>query len=47
MRPSLMVEGATTPRAFEAYLEGVLVPTLRPEQVVMDDLSAHKGSRLW
>jgi hypothetical protein len=30
MGPSLMVEGVTTRRAFEAYLEGVLAPTLRP-----------------
>ena len=32
---------------FEAYLERVLVPSLRPGQVVvMDNLSAHKGSRV-
>ena len=32
---------------FEAYLKHVLVPSLRPGQVVvMDNLSAHKGSRV-
>ncbi len=47
MGPSLAVEGATTRRVFEAYLEGVLAPTLRPGQVVvMDNLSAHKGFRV-
>ena len=47
MGPSLMVEGATTRRAFEAYLEGVLAPTPRPGWgVVMDNLSAHKGPRV-
>jgi hypothetical protein len=45
MGPSLTVEGATTARVFETYVERVLVPTLRKGQVVvMDDLSAHKGS---
>ena len=40
----LAVEGATTRAVFEAYLGQVLVPTLRPGQVVvMDNLSAHKG----
>ncbi len=42
------VEGSTTTAVFEAYyLERVLVPSLRPGQVVvMDNLSAHKGSRV-
>ena len=32
---------------FEAYLERVLAPTLRPGQtVVMDNLCAHKGGRV-
>jgi len=45
--PSLAVEGATTRAVFEAYLERVLAPMLRPEQVVvMDNLSAHKGGRV-
>jgi transposase len=47
MGPSLAVEGSTTGEVFEAYLERVLAPELRPGQiVVMDNLSAHKGSRI-
>jgi transposase len=45
--PSLAVEGATTARVFETYVERVLAPTLRKGQVVMmDNLSAHKGERV-
>ncbi len=45
--PCLAVEGPTTRGVFEAYLERVLAPTLRPGQVVvMDNLSAHKGGRV-
>ena len=44
MGPALAVEGATTATVFEAYVEEVLVPSLRAGQiVVMDNLSAHKG----
>jgi transposase len=44
MGPSLAVEGATTTRVFETYVERILAPTLRKGQVVvMDNLSAHKG----
>ena len=46
MGPSLTVEGATTSLVFEAYVEQVLAPTLRRGQVVMDNLSAHKGERV-
>jgi transposase len=47
MGPSLAVEGGTTSRVFETYLERVLAPTLRRGQVVvMDNLSAHKGERV-
>jgi transposase len=47
MGPCLAVEGATTREVFEAYLEHVLAPSLRPgEVVVMDNLSAHKGGRV-
>ena len=47
MGPSLAVEGSTTREVFEAYLEHVLAPTLRPGQVVvMDNLSSHKGERV-
>jgi transposase len=44
MGPSLAVEGATDREVFEAYVEEVLAPSLRPGQlVVMDNLTAHKG----
>jgi len=47
MGPSLAVEGATTREVFEAYLEHVLAPVLKPGQlVVMDNLSSHKGGRV-
>jgi transposase len=45
--PCLAVEGSTTREVFEAYLEGVLAPTLSPGQVVvMDNLYAHKRGRV-
>ena len=45
--PCLAVEGATRREVFEAYLEHVLAPTLKPGQiVVMDNLSAHEGERM-
>ena len=45
--PCLAVEGPTTREVFEAYLERVLAPTLRPgRMVVMDNLSAHKGGKV-
>jgi transposase len=47
MGPSMAVEGPTTREVFEAYIEGVLAPSLKPGQiVVMDNLSSHKGSRV-
>ncbi len=47
MGPCLAVEGATTKEVFEAYVERVLAPTLRPRQVVVaDNLSAHKGEEV-
>ncbi len=47
MGPSLTVEGSTTSVVFEAYMEQVLAPELRRDQVVvMDNLSAHKGQRV-
>ena len=47
MGASLAVEGSTTREVFEAYLEQVLAPTLKPGQiVVMDNLSSHKGPRV-
>jgi len=47
MGPSLAVEGATTARVFETYVEKVLVPSLRAGQiVVMDNLGAHRPKRI-
>jgi transposase len=47
MGSSLTVEGATNRDVFEAYVERVLSPELRPGQVVvMDNLTAHKGERV-
>jgi transposase len=43
---ALAVEGATNSDVFETYVERVLAPTLRKGQVVMDNLSAHKGERV-
>jgi hypothetical protein len=45
--PCLAVEGSATRGVFEAYLERVLTPSLRPGQVlVLDNLSSHKGGRV-
>jgi transposase len=45
--PSMMLTGGVTTRAFEAYVEHFLMPSLRPGQiVVVDNLSAHKSPRL-
>ena len=45
--PAFVLPGATDRRAFEAYVEHVLVPALRPGQiVVLDNLSAHRGARV-
>jgi transposase len=47
MGPSLTVEGATTARVFETYVEKVLLPSLREGQiVVMDNLGAHRPKRI-
>jgi transposase len=47
MGPSMAVEGATTSRVFEAYVERLLAPTLKPGQVVvMDNLGAHRPKRV-
>src|SRR3712207_1793573 len=47
MGPSLTVEGATTARVFETYVEKVLVPSLEPGRiVVMDNLGAHRPKRV-
>ena len=47
MRCSTTVDGAVNRDVFEAFVEQVLVPTLRPgDIVVMDNLSSHKGQRV-
>jgi transposase len=47
MGASLTVEGSTTARVFETYVEKVLAPSLKEGQVVvMDNLSAHKPKRI-
>jgi transposase len=43
---SLLVRGAVDRPVFEAFVERVLVPALRPGQiVVLDNLSVHKSAR--
>jgi transposase len=43
----LAFDGATNATTFEAYVEKVLAPTLRPgDIVVMDNLAAHKGPEI-
>jgi transposase len=47
VKPSMSVEGAVDGKAFEAYVERFLVPTLeRGQIVVMDNLSVHKSRRV-
>jgi transposase len=44
--PGLLVEGGISTVGFEAYVEHLLAPTLRPGQiVVMDNLRQHQGGR--
>ena len=43
----MVIEGAVNARAFEAYVEHILAPSLRAGQiVVLDNLSIHKGLRV-
>jgi transposase len=43
MQAAMTLEGAVDETAFEAYIQYVLLPTLRPGQIViMDNLSSHK-----
>jgi transposase len=44
--PGLLVEGGVSTAGFEAYVERILAPTLRPgEIVVMDNLRQHQSER--
>ena len=46
VRCSMTLDGAVNLLAFEAFVEHVLTPALRPgDLVVMDNLSSHKGTR--
>jgi transposase len=46
MTPSLLIEGAVTTPVFETFIEHVLLPALRPgDIVVLDNLVVHKSSR--
>jgi len=43
----MTVGGSTTQKVFEAYVEKVLAPTLKPgEVVILDNLSARKGQKV-
>jgi transposase len=45
--PAMVIEGAADRPALEVYLRALLVPSLRPGQVVvMDNLSVHKGAAI-
>ena len=47
LRPALLVEGATTTEVFSAYVDHVLLPWLRPGQIViLDNLSAHTSDQV-
>jgi transposase len=47
MSPAMTVQGGTTAAVFAAYLEQVLLPWLRPGQVVVvDNVGAHKPDRM-
>ena len=46
MRCSTVVDGAVNADVFESFVEQVLVPALKPgDVVVMDNLSSHKRAR--
>jgi len=45
LRCALVLDGAVNRLAFEAFVAQVLVPTLRPgDLVILDNLSSHKGA---
>ena len=47
MRCSMLLDGAVNALAFQAFVQRVLRPTLRPHDlVVLDNLSSHKGPRV-
>jgi transposase len=47
VQAAMTLDGAVNEAAFEAFIERVLLPTLRPGQIViMDNLSCHKTKRV-
>jgi len=47
VRCSTVVDGAVNRDIFESFVENVLVPELRPgDVVILDNLSSHKGPRV-
>jgi len=47
MRCALVLDGAVNALAFQAFVQHVLTPNLRPNDlVVFDNLSSHKGPRV-
>jgi transposase len=47
MTAPLVFDGPINARVFEAYVEQVLAPALRPgDIVIMDNLSSHKGTKV-
>lgn len=47
VRCSMLLDGAVNALAFQAFVQHVLTPTLRPRDwVVLDNLSSHKGPRV-
>ena len=43
-----VLDGPINRLSFEAYVEQVLVPTLKPRDIViMDNLNSHKGDAVW
>jgi transposase len=45
--PAFVIEGALTSEGFTTYVEQLLVPALRPGQIVLlDNLAAHTGRRV-
>src|SRR5258708_39509952 len=47
MQAAMTLEGAGDEAAFESFIRQVLLPTLRPGQIViMDNLSSHKTAKV-
>ncbi len=47
MQAAMTIEGAVNEAVFETFIQKVLLPTLRPGQIViMDNLSSHKTERI-